>query len=149
LATEPEQPQNIAVIVTEVTERATLLIREEIELAKAEISEKITRLVKGAVVGIAGGIFVVTALLFILHGFAWLSWYEFFNTTGQYYWGFFLVAGVLILLGVLAGFIAFRAVKFGSPPMPTMAIDEARKIRETVSSSATRDPDPLTSDLMR
>jgi hypothetical protein len=149
LATEPEQPQNIAVIVTEVTERATVLIREEIELAKAEISEKITRLVKGAVVGIAGGIFVVTALLFILHGFAWFAWFQLFGTTQEYYWGFFIVAGALILLGVLAGFIAFRAVKFGSPPTPTMAIDEARKIREAVSSSPAMDPDPLTSDLMR
>ena len=148
MATEPEQPQNIAVIVTEVTERATMLIREEIELAKAEISEKITRLVKGAVVGIAGGIFVVTALLFILHGFAWLATFELFNNQ-KAFWGFFLVAGALILLGALAGFIAFRAVKFGSPPTPTMAIDEARKIRETVSSSPAMDPDPLTSDLMR
>ena len=31
-------------IVTEVTEKASLLVREEIELAKAEVSEKVTKL---------------------------------------------------------------------------------------------------------
>ena len=119
--------------VTEVTEQVSVLIREEIELAKAEISEKVTRLVKGAVVGIAAGIFVVTALLFILHGFAWLFWFE--VTPGSGYWGYFVVAGSLILLGVVAGLIAARAVKLGAPPVPTMAIDEAKKIRDTMTSS--------------
>jgi Putative Actinobacterial Holin-X, holin superfamily III len=144
LATEPEQPQNIAVTVTEVTERVSLLIREEIELAKAEVTEKITRLAKGAVVGIASGIFVVTALLFILHGFAWLFWFE--VTPGSGYWGYFVVAGALILLGVVAGLAAGRAVRSGAPPTPTMAIDEARKIREAVTSSPPPAPDPLAPD---
>jgi uncharacterized small protein (DUF1192 family) len=143
LAPEPAQQQNIAVTVTEVTERVAVLIHEEIELAKAEVTEKITRLAKGAVVGIAGGIFVVTALLFILHGFAWLAWFQLFGTTQEYYWGFFVVAGALILLGVVAGFVAARAVKFGAPPTPTMAIEEARKIRETMTSSDPMASDPL------
>jgi Putative Actinobacterial Holin-X, holin superfamily III len=145
----PEQPQNIAVTVTEVTERVAVLIHEEIELAKAEVSEKITRLIKGAVVGIVGGIFVVTALLFILHGFAWLAWFQLFGSTNEFYWGFFIVAGALILLGVLAGFVAAKAVKFGSPPTPTMAIEEARKIRETVTSPPALSADPLAPDPTR
>ena len=37
-----EQPQNIATAIAEVSERATLLVREEIELAKAEVTEKAT-----------------------------------------------------------------------------------------------------------
>jgi hypothetical protein len=133
LAPEGQQSQGIGEVVTEVTERATLIIREEIELAKAEITEKITRLVKGAVVAGAAGIFVIVALLFALHGFAWLFWFEVSPNSG--YWGYFAVAGALILLGVIAGVIAMRAIKFGAPPTPEMAIDEARKIRETVSAS--------------
>ena len=39
---------------------------------------------------------------------------------------------ILLLLGALAGVLACRAVRKGSPPVPTMAIDEAKKIRETV-----------------
>ena len=33
-------PQNIATAITDISERATLLVREEIELAKAEVTEK-------------------------------------------------------------------------------------------------------------
>jgi hypothetical protein len=125
--------QSIAQAIQEVSERAQLLVREEIELAKAEVSAKVTKLIKGVVVGAAAGIFVVCGLLFVLHGFAWLAWYELFSP-GQYFWGFFVVAGVLFLLGALAGFIAARAFKRGSPPTPEMAMYEAKRIRETVQS---------------
>jgi hypothetical protein len=138
LAPDGEQPQNIATAISEVTEHATLLVREEIELAKAEVTQKITSLIKGAVVGIAAGIFVVTALLFILHGFAWLAWFELFNKNdpnANFFWGYFVVAGALLLLGGLAGFVAAKALRSGAPPTPDMAIDEARKIRESVAPS--------------
>ena len=125
--------QKIAQAIQEVSERASLLVREEIELAKVEVTEKITRLVKGAVVGIAAGIFAVFGLVFLLHGLAWLAWFELFPDW-QFFWGFFVVAAVLFLLGALAGFIASRALKSGAPPVPTMAIDEAKRIRETVQS---------------
>jgi uncharacterized membrane protein YqjE len=131
--TSQNNTQNIADAIQEVSERAQLLVREEIELAKAEVLEKVTKLVKGAVVGIAAGIFVVFALVYLLHGFAWLAWYELFPSN-QFFWGFFVVAGVLFLLGALAGFIAARAFKAGAPPKPEMAIDEAKRIRETVQS---------------
>jgi uncharacterized membrane protein YgcG len=132
--TPQNNTQNLAQAIQEVSDRAQLLVREEIELAKAEVTAKVSKLVKGAVVGIIAGVFVINALTFILHGFAWLAWYELFPQ-GQYFWGFFVVAGVLFLLGALAGFIAARAFKRGAPPTPEMAIDEAKRIRETVQSS--------------
>jgi uncharacterized membrane protein YqjE len=125
--------QNISQAIQEVSDRATMLVREEIELAKAEVTENVTKLIKGAVVGIAAGIFVVFALIYLLHGFAWLTWYELFPDQ-QYFWGFFVVAAVLLLLGALAGYIAARALKSGAPPTPVMAIDEAKLIKETVQS---------------
>ncbi len=45
------------------------------------------------------------------------------------------MAVILLVLGALAGLIAARAVKGSSPPVPSMAIEEARKIRESVSAS--------------
>ena len=45
------------------------------------------------------------------------------------------MAAVLLLLAALAGFLASRAFKKMSPPAPTMAIDEAKRIRETVTSA--------------
>ena len=120
--------------IQEVSERAQILVREEIELAKAEVTEKVNSLVKGAVVGVVGGVFAVFGLLFLLHGLSWLLWFALFPDTSNYFWGFFIIAGVLFLLGALAGFLAARAFKRGSPPKPELAIDEAKRIRETVQS---------------
>jgi uncharacterized membrane protein YqjE len=125
--------QNIAKAIDEVSQRAVLLIHEEIELAKVEVTQKITKLLTGAVVGIAAGIFAVFGLVFLLHGLAWLAWFELFPDN-QYFWCFFVFAAILFLLGALAGFIASRALKSGAPPVPVMAIDEAKRIRETVTS---------------
>ena len=132
--TTDNNTQTIAKAIDEVSQRALVLVHEEIELAKVEVTEKITKLVKGAVVGIAAGIFVVFGLVFLLHGLAWLAWFELFPDW-QFFWGFFVVAAVLFLLGALAGFIASRALKAGAPPTPQLAIDEATLIRETVKSS--------------
>ena len=131
--------QNIAQAIQEVSERVSLLVHEEIELAKVEVTEKVTKLIKGAVVGIAAGIFLVFGLIYLLHGFAWLAWYELFPNE-QFFWGFFVVAAVLFLLGALAGFMAARAFKAGSPPTPELAIDEAKRIRETVEESVSGEP---------
>jgi uncharacterized membrane protein YqjE len=126
--------QNIAQGIQEISERVSLLVQEEIELAKVEVTEKITKLIKGALVGIAAGIFAVFGLVYLLHGFAWLAWYELFPDN-QFFWGFFVVAAVLFLVGALAGYIAARAMKSGAPPTPKLAIDEAKRIKETVQSS--------------
>ena len=133
MAAEPQEevPANIAAAITEISEHATLLIRDEIELAKAEIGGKLRKLLTGAVVGVAAGGFVVLAVLMFLGGLAWLFAYELFPS-GQIFWGYFMVTGLLLVLAVLAGLLAFRALRGGSPPAPTMAIDEARKIREAV-----------------
>jgi uncharacterized membrane protein YqjE len=133
-AQRADQPQNIATAIAEISERATLLVREEIELAKAEVTEKATKLAKGAIVGIAAGVFFLTALVFVLVGCAWLLYFYLPVGDFAYFWGFFAMAAILVVLGVLAGLIAAKAVKKSSPPVPHMAIDEARKIREAVSA---------------
>lgn len=131
---EPQPSPSIAQAIAEVSERASLLVREEIELAKAEIGQKVNKLVAGAVVGITAGIFVVTGLLFLLHGAAWGTW-QLIGGDQNYWLGFVIVAVALFLLGALAGALAYRAVRAGSPPTPTMAIDEAKRIRDTVTAS--------------
>jgi hypothetical protein len=132
LAAETSESASIAQAVAEISERATTIVREEIELAKAEITGKLIKLLTGAVVAFAAGIFLIVALLFALHGFAWLATYELFPHD-QVFWGYFVVAGGLILLGVLAGLAAALALRRGTPPTPTMAIDEARKLKDSVA----------------
>jgi hypothetical protein len=108
------------------------LIREEIELAKAEVTEKVMKLLKGIVVGVSAGIFVVTGVFFFMHGLAWLAWFVLPGNSQVFFWGFFIIAGLLFVLGGVAGFLAARFVKASSPPVPAMAIDEAGKIKRTL-----------------
>jgi len=123
---------DLAQTVQEISERVTLLVHEEIELAKAEVTGKVTKLLRGIVIGVAAGIFVVIGLLFLLHGMAWLAWYAVPVGDSSVFWGFFFRAGMLFLLGGLAGYLAAKFFKDSTPPVPEMAIDEAGKIRRTL-----------------
>jgi uncharacterized iron-regulated membrane protein len=133
LAANADEPQNLAQAITEISERASVLVREEIELAKAEIMGKLTKLITGAIIAAAAGGFVLLGLFFSLHGLAWLVTYELFPHD-QVFWGFFVVAASLLAFAVVAGLVAAWALRRGSPPTPSMAIDEAKKIREAVGA---------------
>jgi membrane protein len=117
-------------LVTRVSENASILIREEIELAKAEIELKMKRIAQGAVVGAAAGFFLFFALVFALHALAWGLADAFF--TSSIWPGFLITSGILVLLAALAGLVAVRAFKAGTPPTPEKAIEEAKLIRETL-----------------
>jgi uncharacterized membrane protein YqjE len=133
--TDNNDTSELGQAIQDVTETASLLIREEIELAKTEVIEKVTKLIKGAAVGTAAGIFAVFGLIYLGDSVAWLIW-EVMNGDVSGPWvGFMIVAGVLFILGGLAGFMAARLVKRGSPPVPKMAIEEAQLIKETVTSA--------------
>ena len=85
---------------------------------------------------------MLTALFFLLIGFAFLLYYYLPGNEYTFFWGFFAMAAILVFLGVIAGLVAARVVKKGTPPVPNMAIEEAKKIRETVSASG----DPRATD---
>jgi hypothetical protein len=130
----PEEPSELGKAVQEVSDKLRLLVSEEIALAKAEMSEKMRRIAAGAVVGITAGIFIVAGLIYLLHSAAWLIW-QILDSPGNSYWiGFAIVGGVLFLLAALAGFLAARFFKRGSPPKPAMALEEAQLIRETLKA---------------
>jgi len=129
---QPQPGSNVTQAVTEISERTSLLIREEIELAKTEVTEKVTKLVKGAAVGIAAGVFVVFGLLYLLHGFAWTLNELVFDS---FFWGFFVVAALLFLGGAGAGYLASKWLKGGSPPTPKMAIEEGQRIKATLTGA--------------
>jgi uncharacterized MAPEG superfamily protein len=128
--TDP-QVSELGKAISEVSEKASLLVREEIALAKAELTEKVTGIAKGAAVGAAAGIFILTGLIYFLH-FVALGIAE---LLGSGAWlGYLILSGVLFLSGGLAGFLAYRFFKKGSPPTPTMAIEEAQLIKQTLTA---------------
>ena len=52
--------KSLGEIVAEVSEKASQLVREEIELAKAEVTDKLSKLSRGAVIAGAAGVLVAT-----------------------------------------------------------------------------------------
>jgi uncharacterized membrane protein YqjE len=130
--------------IQDVTEKLSLLFREEIELAKTEMTEKVTKLIKGAVVGIVAGIFFVFALVYLGHAASWAIW-QLIGGEDNFWLGFLVTAVILIVFGALGGLIAARLVKRGAPPTPQMAIEEGKLIKETVTTSQPAIPQGPTS----
>ena len=119
--------KSLSEIVGEVSEKASLLVREEIELAKAEVTDKFTKLGKGAGIAAAAGVFLVFAVTMFFHFFAW-----FLNDLFDWnsIWpGFGVTALLLFILAAIAGFVAYRLFQKGAPPMPEMAIEQAKLTR--------------------
>ena len=131
--TPPDQgpaDKGLGEIVAEVSEKASLLVREEIELAKAEVAQKAKTLAKGAGVGAAAGVFLVFALVMLLHTLAWLI-NDALDTSGEVWPGFAIVTGGLVLLGAIAGLLAKRWLSTGAPT-PDLAIEEAKITRHAL-----------------
>jgi uncharacterized membrane protein YqjE len=128
LPPQDDASKSLGEIVSEVSEKASLLIRQEIDLAKAEVKDKVSKLTKGAVVAAAAGVFVVFGITTFFHGLAWFL-NDVFNWEDNNWAGFGVVTAALFLLAILAGFVALRLFKKGSPPTPELAIEEARRTR--------------------
>ena len=130
----PQEDRSLADLVVEVSENASTLVREEIELAKAEVSEKVGKILRGSAIGVAAGVFAFLALILIMHGIAWVLAEELFD--GKAWPGFFIEAAIFLLIAALAGFIASRALKSGAPPVPEQAIEEAKLTKEMLEREA-------------
>jgi putative superfamily III holin-X len=119
-------------IVTEVTSKAQLLIKEEIELAKAEVTAKVSKLAKGAGFFAGAGILGLFALIWFFHFLALgiADW-----TGLKPYVGYAIVTvGLFLIVGLLA-FLGLRSVKKGTPPVPELAIEEAKKTRAALEEA--------------
>jgi hypothetical protein len=129
LAADEPKISDLGVAVQDVSEKVSVLIREEIELAKAEVTTKVTTLGRGAVAAILGAVFGFFWLIFALLTLAWGL-----NSLLDSIWLGFAIVMVLLLLvtgGVLL--FAIRKLKVGAPT-PDMAIEEGKKIRATIQS---------------
>jgi hypothetical protein len=129
------EDRSVGELVFDVSERVSTLVREEIELAKTEVTEKVTSLVKGGVVGIVAGVFALMGLAMLMHGLALLLNELFFENDPWI--GYMIEALFWFLTAALAGFLAYRAFKKGSPPTPDLAIEESKRIRQTLEGGTT------------
>ena len=120
--------RSLGEVVNRISENASILVREEIELAKAEMELKAKKLARGAAVGAAAGFFVFLGLIFAFHSLAWGL-----NDVFDSLWAGFLITTVLLfVLGAIAGLIAYRSFQAGAPPTPDKAIHEAKLTKEAI-----------------
>ncbi len=125
--------KSVGELVFDVSERTSTLVREEIELAKTEIREKLSQLVRGSVVGVVAGVFLFLALILIMEGVAWLLNDLVFD---NFWLGFFVEAGLFLLIAAIGGWIAYRSLLKGAPPTPDLAIEQAKLTRERLEKGA-------------
>jgi hypothetical protein len=125
----PTAEKSLGEVVAEVSEKASLLVRQEIELAKAEVRDKLSKLTKGAAVGAVAGVVLVFALVYLLSALAWFFADLYGGVTWQIWAGFLTVFAILVVVAAIAGFLSYRWLKRGSPPTPQLAIEEARRTR--------------------
>jgi uncharacterized membrane protein YqjE len=126
--------RTVGELVIDISQQTSGLIREEIELAKAEVSDKVNKILRGSVAGIVAGVFVLMALAMFMHGVAWLLNDLFFEDD---VWLGFLIEGLFwLVVGIAAGLFAYRSFQAGAPPTPDMAIEEAKRAKEQLESEA-------------
>jgi hypothetical protein len=123
--------RKVGELVFDVAERVSILVREEIALAKAELTEKATNIGRGAVVGIAAGVILLMALAMLMHAVAWAI-NDVLGIESAVWVGFLIEAVFWLLVAGLAGLIAYKSVKKGTPPTPEMAIEEMKETKATV-----------------
>ena len=139
MSNDGHQPSELAQAVQDITEKSQLLVREEIELAKAEMTEKFTKLRNGLILGIIAGVFAVFALIYLLHALSWAIW-EVIGTDSNFWLGFLITGTLILIIGAICGLIAVRLIKKGSPPTPELAIEEAQLIKGTLTASPASHP---------
>ena len=120
--------KSLGEIVAEVSEKASQLVREEIELAKAEVTDKVSKLTRGAGVAAAAGVFLVFGVTMFFHGLAWFL-DDVFNWEDNIWAGFAVVTAAAVPPRDPGGLLAYRLFKKGSPPTPDLAIQEAKRTR--------------------
>jgi membrane protein implicated in regulation of membrane protease activity len=127
-----QQVSELGKAIQEVSEKASLLVREEIALAKAEVSQKLASLARAAAIGAAAGVFILAGLIYFLHFIA----LALADLLGVNPWvGYLIVSGTLFIVAALAAYIAARLVRKGVPPTPQMAIEEAQLIKQTIQQA--------------
>jgi hypothetical protein len=112
-----------------VSERASSIIRLELQLAAAELKKKVVALGLGIALLVGAALFGLFALGFALATIAAAlatvvsTWLALLIVTGA----LFLLVGLLVVLGIVS-------LRKGTPPVPTQAIAEAKLTTEALKN---------------
>ena len=113
-----------------VAEHASQIARLEIELAMLELKRKIVALGLGIGFGVGALLFTLFAF-----GFALAAAAAALATAIATWAALLIVAGALFVLVGLLGILALRMIRKGTPPVPQLAIEEAKLTTEAIKSN--------------
>ncbi len=127
--TDGRPAHGLGAAVKEVAERASAIVRLELELAAMELRRKVFSLGLGIVLALAAAI----VLLFVI-GFAFLTIAAALATAVSTWLALLITTGILFLFALLLGALGVWKIKKGSPPVPQQAIREAKLTTEALKS---------------
>jgi uncharacterized membrane protein YqjE len=127
--TEHETP-GLGATVKSVSERASTLVRLELELAALELKRKVASLA----VGIGLLLTAAVLMLFVL-GFGLATIAAGIATALPWWASLLIVTGGVLLLAAVLGLLGISAVKKGTPPVPEQALEEAKRTSAALKGS--------------
>ena len=127
--TDGRPAHGLGAAVKEVAERASAIVRLELELAAMELRRKVFSLGLGIVLALAAAI----VLLFVI-GFAFLTIAAALATAVSTWLALLITTGILFLFALLLGALGVWKIKKGSPPVPPQAIRDAKLTTEALKS---------------
>jgi hypothetical protein len=112
-----------------VSERASSLVRLELQLAAAELKQKVVALGLGIALLVGAAVFGLFAL-----GFGLATAAAALATTVSTWLALLIVTGALVLLAGVLGAIGVGRLRKGTPPIPVQAIEEAKLTTEALKN---------------
>jgi hypothetical protein len=138
--TETDERPTLGALVATITRELSLLVRGEIDLAKAEMK----RSARNGAVG--GGLLAAAAALLVMVGLlvTWAAVYGLSAGTGLALWASFLiVAGVYLLVAVILGLAGVMSLRRAKGPEQAMAeMQRTKEILEGVVPTSAPPPNP-------
>ena len=128
--TDGRQAHGLGAAVKEVAERASSIVRLELELAAIELKRKIVSLGLGIALALGAAIM----LLFVV-GFAFAAIAAALATAVSTWLALLITTGILFAFTLALGALGVMKIKKGSPPIPEQAIREAKLTSEALKSN--------------
>ncbi len=125
--TDGRQAHGLGAAVKEVAERASSIVRLELELAAMELKRKIVALGLGIALALGAAIM----LLFVI-GFAFATIAAALATAVSTWLALLITTAIVFAFTVVLGVLGVLKIRQGSPPFPEQAIREAKLTTEAL-----------------
>jgi Putative Actinobacterial Holin-X, holin superfamily III len=127
-------PRSIPQLFTDIVNQLTNLLRKESELARTEVSEKVSQATLGLAMVVFGAVLLIPALVVLLEaGVAALD-----RTGFAPYWSALIVGGGALLLGLIVMMIGLGRLK-AERLMPRKTIEQLQQDASTVKQQMRND----------